>query len=191
MLAERGEAPISEELVTAHIGFGMKDLLTKIDKALAHRLGSPEQLEKDFTKHYRKNFISEARLYPGVLEFLNQNTHQLAVVSNKSEYYVRELILQTPLKNYPWRHILGGDSLQSKKPDPIQIFHVLKESGVTSHQALMIGDGLPDVQAAQNANVKSIAVSFGYTPLPQLIQAGANASITHYEQLADVIQNFS
>ncbi len=191
MLIERGEAPVSFDLVTSHIGYGMKDLLAKMDQSLANRLGDHAKLEIDFTRHYRKNFVSEAKLFPGLVDFLNQWQGHLAIVSNKPEYYVRELIAQTVIKQFRWSVVLGGDSLPTKKPEPTQIFHVLNHLALAPQDALMIGDGLPDIQAAQKANVRSVAVSFGYTPLPQLLTAGAHASIDHYDELPAVIQTFS
>lgn len=191
LLVERGEAPIDTQLIISNLGYGMKDLLEKIDLSLAHRLGDLQRLEDDFHKHYKKNFIDESTLYPGIIEFLNQWPHQIAVVSNKHDYYVNKLIRQTELKKFKWVTILGGNTLPAKKPDPIQIFHTLETAKLFAHNALMIGDGLPDVQAAQNAKVRSVAVSFGYSPISELIRHGAHSTITHYSQLPDVIQILS
>ncbi len=191
LLVERGEAPLSKELISSHIGFGIRDLIEKLEQTMAVRLGDTDKLEEDFRRHYLQNFISESYLYPGVIEFLESWPHHLAIVSNKNDHYVNELVLQTELRRFRWRKIIGGNTLEVKKPDPLPIQTVLRELDLQPHQALMIGDGLPDIQAAQNAGVKSIAVTFGYTPLAELIQSGAHASINHYKQLANVIQQFS
>lgn len=191
LMAERDEEPIDENLITAHIGTGLRDLLTKIDAATAHRLGEIQKLEADFLRHYSQNFLEESVLYPGIIEFLRECPQEIAIVSNKSEYYIRELVAKTELRQFPWRRIIGGNTLPTKKPHPQPLLEVIREVGSKPENALMIGDGLPDMLAADRAGVKSVAVDFGYTPISQLIQSGAHATISHFRELPKVIRFLS
>ena len=51
----------------------------------------------------------------------------------------------------------------------------------------MIGDGLPDVGSALNADMQCVAVDFGYSPTHRLVEAGAHHVIKSYDELPQVI----
>ncbi len=191
VLNERGEAPLPHELITTHIGTGLRDLLSQLDAKLQHRLGDINKLENDFYRFYDSNFLEESIVYPHIAGFLKEWPYEIAVVSNKKEFYVRELIVKKELQNFPWRRLIGGNTFAYKKPHPLPLQEAMKEAGVTARETLMIGDGEPDILAAGRASVKSVAVSFGYTPISELIQLGADAAISTYEELPKVIRSFS
>src|SRR5690606_11124011 len=84
-----------------------------------------------------------------------------AVLSNKPERFVAPLLEQVGLGGF-CRWIVGGDTLPQQKPDPAALLQVMLLAGVTSQQALFIGDSRNDVLAAQAAGVPCVAVSYGY-----------------------------
>jgi phosphoglycolate phosphatase len=191
LLAERGEPAIDRDLIVKNIGQGLRDLLSKLDSKLAHRLGDLQKIETDFHRHYRQNVVTESPLYPGVLEFLKSWPHRLAIVSNKDEFYVRELVEKTELRQFEWATLIGGNSLPQKKPHPLPLHEAIRLAGSSTRAALMVGDGLPDILAARQAQVKSVAISFGYTPLSELIQNGADAVLHSYGDLPKVIHSLT
>lgn len=190
LMVERHEPELSYELVTSFIGFGLHKLIEQLDLATQHRLGSRERLEADFRRIYSSMLVEESQLYPGVVEFLSKRSEHLSVVSNKDELYVREMIARSPLRQFRWSHLIGGNTFLKKKPHPEPLFESMRSAGALPHEALMIGDGLPDIQGAKNAGVRSVAVTFGYTPISELIQAGADSQIASYNDLPNVIKNF-
>jgi phosphoglycolate phosphatase len=190
LMAERKEPPLSFELVSTFIGYGLRRLIDELDQATQHRLGDLHQLELDFRRLYTGLFLQESTLYPGVTEFLKSWPHELAVVSNKDEFYVRELITRTELNQFNWSSLIGGNTYPTKKPDPEPLLSAIKNAKTTNENALMIGDGLPDIEGAKRAKVRSIAVTFGYTPISELIQAGADGTLEHYQELSKLIQYF-
>jgi phosphoglycolate phosphatase len=200
LMREKGLPPVEKSVITSFIGTGLRDLLSKLEDyyekhssqsvdvaKIRAEMGDLPRLEAEFRQHYNQNFLEESFLYPGVLDFLNSWQHKVAIVSNKTEYYVRELINQTELRKFDWVRIIGGNSLPQKKPHPLPLQEVIQQAGVTPGETLMIGDGLPDMWVARNAQVKPVAVSFGYTPLSELIQNGAHAYIHKYDELPKVI----
>ncbi|MEZ4872806.1 MAG: hypothetical protein R2827_11345 [Bdellovibrionales bacterium] len=56
---------------------------------------------------------------------------------------------------------------------------MLKTAGVLPSEALMVGDGLPDVGSALNVSMQCVAVDFGYSP-HRLAEAGAHHVIKSY-----------
>jgi phosphoglycolate phosphatase len=75
------------------------------------------------------------------------------------------------------------------KPDPTMLRQAIAEAGAEIVDTVMIGDTVFDLQMAHNANVKSIAVSWGYHQVGQLNSAGPDAMIDHFDQLDTVIDN--
>lgn len=190
LMKERNEPPLNYELVSSFIGFGLHRLVLQLDEATQHRLGNLATLERDFRRIYSSIFLNQSYLYDGVVDFLKSWPHQIAVVSNKDQFYVRELIARTQLSNFTWSHLIGGNTLPYKKPHPEPLFAAMEAAGVGAQGSLMIGDGLPDIQSAQQAKVRSVAISFGYSTISELIQAGADARLDTYKDLSKVIKYF-
>lgn len=191
LMAELGEESVDQELITSHIGFGLKELLMNLNGRLDHHLNDLQGLEDSFYRHYNQNFIAESLLFPGVIEFLKDWPYKIAIVSNKNEYFVRELVAKTDLRQFNWQCLIGGNSFPMKKPHPQPLFEAMQDAHARPENCLMIGDGLPDMLAAQQAGVKSVAVGFGYTPISELIHSGAHATISHYKELPKVIRALS
>ncbi|OFZ11636.1 MAG: hypothetical protein A2Z20_02370 [Bdellovibrionales bacterium RBG_16_40_8] len=191
LMKEFGENPVDEKIITSFIGSGLKELLLNLDNKLAHRLGELSELEKGFHRYYSQNIVAESPLFPGVVEFLQEWPHKIAVVSNKSEHYVRELVYKSELRQFHWERLIGGNSLPTKKPHPEPLREVMTHAQVKPENCLMIGDGLADMVAAQQAGIKSVAVSFGYSHINELIRSGAHATIAHYKELSKVIRDLS
>jgi phosphoglycolate phosphatase len=60
--------------------------------------------------------------------------------------------------------VYGGNSFETKKPDPLGARTLLEETGVAPNRAVMIGDSQNDVLTAQNAGMWSIGVTYGFSP---------------------------
>ena len=112
-------------------------------------------------------YAGEHRLssvYPGVIEtldWLRDQSVELALITNKPERFVAPLLEEKGLGGY-FRWIVGGDSLAQQKPDPAGLLHVLAQADIAPAQALFIGDSRNDVLAARAADVPCVAVSYGY-----------------------------
>jgi phosphoglycolate phosphatase len=146
-------------------------------------------LEKEFLAIYEQNIMKTAKVYDGVTRFLDSWQNDLAIVSNKNELLLRETISNSSLRKYNWLRLYGFDSLPARKPDPLPLIEAMKVAKVLPHETVMIGDGLPDVLSAKTAGTHSVAVGFGYTPVAELLSAGAEASIYHYDELARVLDS--
>jgi len=191
-LNEKGHPSVPENVISSYIGTGLRDLLVKLESHYDMKFtDSLAQLEADFRRHYDQNILQDSPLYPGVIEFLDSWPHQIAIVSNKTERYVHQLVAHTELKKYSWLRLIGGNTFVHKKPHPLPLQEVMRLAAAQPHNTLMIGDGLPDMQVANNTGVKSVAVSFGYAPLSELIQNGAHAYIDSYQELPKVIKSIT
>ena len=145
-----------------------------------------EALKDDFYQRYSQIYLNEITVFKGLIDFLDQWTGSLAIASNKLEFFVKGLIENSVFNRYKWAVLTGGDSFPQKKPDPCQLLYILEKTKTVSQEAVMIGDSLADMQAAQRAGVHKILVCFDGEPL-SFPQAQV---ITHYNQLSSQIEGF-
>jgi phosphoglycolate phosphatase len=162
--ADAGLQPLVHETVYSYVGNGAPVL---IRKALGPE-ASDEQVEKSlqfFLNHYRKHMLDNTRLYPGVGDALEEwaGTKKLAVLTNKPERFSR-MILDGLGVGGRFARVYGGNSFDTKKPDPLGLNHLMDELQVSPSRALMVGDSAVDVQTARNAGVHSCGVTYGLQP---------------------------
>ena len=191
VLSEYDREAFPIDFIKRIMGGGLRTLVQKLDAASEKRLQDLAEVEKRFHEVYEEIYIQESELMLGAYEFLKSWPEKLSIVSNKNEFYVRGLIENSSLKEFKWVTIIGGDSLPTKKPDPLPLIKSMEEAGVGRDEAIMIGDGVPDVLAAKAAGIKSVAVDFGYTPVSELLQLGANAKLSNYEMLPQALKSLS
>jgi phosphoglycolate phosphatase len=58
--------------------------------------------------------------------------------------------------------VIGGDDLQSKKPDPEGLLKIAAEAGVPPERTALVGDSAVDIRTARNAGAIAIGVLWGY-----------------------------
>lgn len=185
--AEVGAPPFPFELVKQLIGYGLNHLLQNLDLESKAILNNLPDLRKRFLEVYSETSVQESTLFPGVVEFLSQSPHLLAIVSNKEQLSLRHLVQNSELCNISWVQVSGADTFAEKKPHPMPLLRTMELAGVTPEEAIMIGDGLPDALAAREANVPFIGVNFGYAKESDLRQLGAKHIISSYKDLAKAI----
>lgn len=107
---------------------------------------------------------SLTEVYSGVLEslqFLQELNIKMALITNKPARFLPNLLHEMGLANY-FNWVIGGDTLPQKKPNPAGLLWVMQQAGVKADECLFVGDSKNDIQAAQAAQVASVAVSYGY-----------------------------
>ncbi|HEY3344991.1 MAG TPA: HAD hydrolase-like protein [Anaerolineaceae bacterium] len=111
--------------------------------------------------------IQRIALFDGmgrVLQELTARGKQLAVVSSNSTANIRKVL--GPQNSALIRYFEGGVTLLGKSP---KIRKVMRRCGVQTHQTLLIGDEIRDIQAARQAQVDCGVVAWGYTRLDALV----------------------
>jgi phosphoglycolate phosphatase len=87
----------------------------------------------------------------------------MAVLTNKPVRISRELINRIGLGDHFFQ-VYGGNSFEQKKPDPIGVEALLRESGIARERAVMVGDSGVDIRTARNANIRACGVTYGFQP---------------------------
>lgn len=167
MLVQLGRAPAGMDKVRNWVGNGAPVLVRRaLADGIDHQAITAEQEAEAlaiFMQVYGTGH-SLTTLYPGVLETLQSLKVlglKLALITNKPEKFIPELLAQTHMAEYfDW--VVGGDTLPQKKPDPAGLLWVMQQAQVTAQQCLFVGDSRNDVLAAHAAGVACIAVTYGY-----------------------------
>ena len=142
---------------------------------------------------YRERFATvgkfENKVYDGMEGFLqNLCSHgkRLMVATSKPEIFAKEILEHFGLARY--FSFIGGallDDSRVLKEDVVA--YVLKENGVSSQEAVMIGDREHDVFGAHKNGVPCIGVLYGYGGREELLHAGAEAVAATLDELTDLL----
>ena len=126
-----------------------------------------KQAQYLFFQYYEQHLSEESEVYAGVyegLDVLQECDIKMAVVTNKPRRFTPALMQAFKLDKY-FTHVICGDDLPVKKPDPQALHNILQKEQLQPMQALMVGDSASDINAAQAAKMKSFCVDYGYNQL--------------------------
>jgi phosphoglycolate phosphatase len=137
------------------------------------------QIVKDAVAYYQKH-IKESKslrtvLYDGISDLivnLKQNGCKIAILTNKAQDEM-QVIYDRLLSEFKFDEVIGLREGVAIKPDPTEIFNLMKKFGVDKSNTYFVGDGDTDVLAARNADVNLIAVTYGYRDKDYLQKLGA------------------
>ena len=163
MLRELGRQELAEETISGYIGHGAPQLVAK---ALGEGCTEEERQRalQFFLSYYEMHKMDTTCAYPGVAETLDKLAKRpaaMAVLTNKPVRISVRILEELELAKY-FRVIYGGNSFETKKPDPLGARTILKELDAAPEKALLVGDSEVDVQTARNAGTLAAAVNYGF-----------------------------
>ncbi len=195
MLTELNKPTYSLDTIKGWVGNGSRLL---VERALVGNTevaeGALTQVEADhaeqvFLEAYNNIETSKTIAYPDVdrgLRQLHDAGFTLALVTNKPIRFVPKI-----LQSFGWQdlfvEVLGGDSLATKKPDAAPLLHVCKATGIEPDKALMIGDSKNDILAGQNANIETLALSYGYNYGQDIRDSNPTHAFNSFAELLDFL----
>lgn len=151
------EAPKRDELISL-IGYPLEIMFEKLggkDKEI-------ESLISIYKEYYKNVATKETTLLDGAKEavLLASDFADLGVVTTKTAKFSIDILKTLEIYDY-FRVVIGRESVINPKPDAEPILKAL-ESFDNDSEIYMIGDTSLDVEAANAAGVKHIALSCGY-----------------------------
>ncbi|HEV2678408.1 MAG TPA: phosphoglycolate phosphatase [Aliidongia sp.] len=164
MLTAVGRAPLTLPQVVGMIGNGVPTL---VKRALAASPGDPVEhadAMARFDAAYDADPTTLTTIYPDVAETLDRLAaagRVLAVCTNKHVDSARHILADLGLARH-FGHLIGGDSLPFRKPDPRVLTDTLATLGIAPADAVMIGDSEVDAATAEAAGVDFILMTYGY-----------------------------
>ncbi len=161
MLRETSRSPLPEDMISGYIGQGAPVLVRRALGEAATEEDAKHALEF-FLRYYEEHRMNHTRAYPGVAEGLaSLHGFPMAVLTNKPTRISRRILEDLGLAAC-FRAIYGGNSFETKKPDPLGARTILREFGAEPHEAVLIGDSEIDVQTARNAGTWAASVTYGF-----------------------------
>ena len=159
-LEHMGRAALEHLRIYGYVGQGAPRLIeqalgpgatpTDCKQGLAH-----------FLAYYREHMLDNTVTYPGVREGLAALEElPMAVLTNKPVRFSEQILEGLGLSKY-FRFVYGGNSFETKKPDPAGTEALLREFGTGPREAMLVGDSEVDVQTARNAGTWACGVTYG------------------------------
>ena len=177
--------PLTNERVYSYVGNGAPVL---VRRALGEGATDAEVAKalEFFLSFYADHDLDYTRLYPGVRETLDRLRDagkRMAVLTNKPVRMSRHIVDGLGVAPYFFQ-VYGGNSFETKKPDPMGVEALRKEAGSARETTLMVGDSSVDVLTARNAGIPCCCVTYGFQP-ESLADPAPDRLIDRMEQLAD------
>jgi phosphoglycolate phosphatase len=161
MLREMGRQQLHEDTISGYIGHGAPQLVRRALGGNA-RDEECERALQFFLAHYNEHKLDNTCAYPGVPEALEQlSAYPMAILTNKPVRVSLRILEGLGLAKY-FRAVYGGNSFETKKPDPFGANTILQEFATPPNEAVLIGDSEVDVQTARNAGTLAAAVNYGF-----------------------------
>lgn len=186
-LSHYNKPPVTREVLISHIGDGLKKLVN--DFFPGYEIESKQNLDRvdEFLHHYHQSATVHTCLYPGVYDFLTSYTGPMAIVTNKNIKPTSQLLKHFLLDQLPWVAVYGADSLPEKKPSPLPLISAMKLANRSEAETWMIGDGRPDMKAAEAAGCKKVAVHYGYSKPEELSIFNPDAVLNSFNDLKKLL----
>jgi len=155
-----GMSLLPNELIYSYVGDGASMLIRRAFGREPAEAELNEALEI-FLTHYKLHLLDNTVLYPGVLEALEDLVSLTLTVLTNKPVNPSNTILQGLGIEEKFAIVYGGNSFQQKKPDPIGVLKILKETGTFRERALMVGDSRIDIETGANAQIATCGVTYG------------------------------
>jgi phosphoglycolate phosphatase len=159
-LAHIGRVPLPHETIYGYVGNGASKLVQRALGEGATEAEAEEGLEF-FLSYYRAHMLDHTVTYPGVREALALlEKHPMAILTNKPVKFSVAILEGLGIAHY-FKYVYGGNSFETKKPDPQGMNVLLREMGTTPREGMMVGDSDVDVRTARNSGTWACGVSYG------------------------------
>jgi phosphoglycolate phosphatase len=174
MLKNYHRPELPADVIASYIGDGAPTLVRRSLGFIDDHNPTPKEEEfiEDalvyFLEYYREHKLDFTYVYDGVVEALtkigkNGSGPVMTVLSNKPVNPSRAIVNALGLGPF-FKVVYGGNSFETKKPDPLGVKVLLEETGVAADQAVIIGDSDIDMLTGKNAGIWSVGVTYGLSP---------------------------
>ena len=115
-----------------------------------------------YRQYYFKKGIFETEIYDGIkdlMENLNSKGYKIFLATSKGEESSEKILDYFGILDY-FSYVSGSENNKNTKKKVID--HLLKGNNLKSSESIMIGDRSYDIEAANNLEIKTIAITYGY-----------------------------
>lgn len=183
-----GDPPRSVDEVKSFLGNGSLVLMRR-----ALKNGGDDELCKEVRTHFRAEYercmLDKTKAYDGIAElvdWLNERGVVSVVLTNKDDKNAVPMI-----KHYfgdRFAFVRGVRTDTDRKPNPKVALSILEKFGFSPDEALVIGDGMADLDLAKNAGIDFLPIGYGYTDPSRLLEECGIRPVADVESLRRELQ---
>jgi len=178
-------SPLPTEKVRSHLGSGVRALVADV---LPEIKGKENEALQSFFAHYQEHILDATKPFDGVARTLEiLKSKKMAVLSNKTEKFCREILSRLGLSKY-FTEIFGGDSSSERKPSPKPVLDLIKLTHSIAESTVLIGDSANDFLAAKAAGIDSIAVSYGYMGAAGIKEFSPSHTVNKFSEIIEIVK---
>ena len=191
-LDELGRAEIPLERIRGYVGRGARRLMRCCLAEDGHTIDEDDldSALQTFVAVYREHPVGHTTFYDGMLELIEENGLACAVVSNKPGDLCRTILSKLDVSE-KFGAIIGDGDTPDRKPAPTPFLAALEALKVDPANAMVIGDGLPDLRGAKAAGIRSCAVTWGYGEEDELLAEEPDVVVASVSELAALLADRS
>ena len=187
-LRERGFPERTKDEVRMGVGRGFRKLIEVSVPA-----GSDDKTIDEVGERYREIYSEKhilSKPYEGIkelLEKLQEKNIKIAVNSNKSDKFTKNIILS----NFPginFTAIYGARENIPHKPDPSTAYEIIEEMKLNKNEVVYVGDSEVDMQTGNNAGLFVIGCLWGFRDEKTLKENKANLLVNKPEEIMEFIE---
>lgn len=176
--------------IRAAVGSGAKNLIMRtMPESEAQNAERAEEIYRYFQSCYDITYGHidgcYERMYETMIE-LHSRGYKLAVLSNKPDAYVKGII--GDLFSSEVVPIAMGETELPKKPDPTSSHFIAQKLGCKPRECAFVGDSEVDIKTAKNAEMLSVAVSWGFRDREMLERCEPDHLIDDPAQLLEIFR---
>lgn len=139
----------------------------------------------ELREEYDRRWLDKTRPYPGVpdmLAGLRARGTPVAVLSNKL-HHATEHVVRVLFPDYPFASVRGSFPDIPLKPDPAGARWISQHLGIAPDRTLYVGDTDTDMKTGLAAGFSVAGVAWGFRPVRELLENGAQRILNHPSDL--------
>ncbi|MFT7558582.1 MAG: phosphoglycolate phosphatase [Flavobacteriales bacterium] len=176
--------PRTELEIKNIIGLGLPEAMLTLYPGLPAEI--LERYMTGYSAHYIKRDQVPSPFFDGAkaaMDQLKAQGYKLAVATGKSRRGLNRVLDRLDMSDY--FHATRCADETASKPSPLMLHQILEELSVDVSQAVMVGDTEWDLEMANQANMRKIAVSYGAHETDRLHLSKPDLMMDHFKQILD------
>ncbi len=157
------------------------------DLLVARLIGREDEKAVDGPSRFFRDFVPEIRALPGAADLLVEVHRRGAMVvlaSSANSEQLEAMLKAVDAPDGTIDHVVGADDVDRSKPEPDIFAAALDASGLDPGDAIVVGDTVWDIEAAEKLGLRVVGVASGGISRCQLDDAGA---VAVYDDCADLL----